>query len=283
MFIRKSKGTLLPLLLILIGAPISAISLRAHDFWLTPSNYTPNVGELVEIFAMIGHGNEAEAFERNHDHIKRLIVQDAQGIRTTQGVNFRLPTGSFKVRTKGTQIVGYESHEQTSVLPENRFDKYLKEEGLESILIGRKAEEEDSRKEVKEGYTRCAKSVLFTQGEKFSDQWLGLPLEIKLLSNPLELSGHQSMILQVHYDGSPLEGALVKGYCLANEDSTQALRTDGNGFSTFQCSSSGRWMFNVVHMLPSSGDTSLDWHSYWASLTIEIPSRSVINNRVAQR
>lgn len=255
-------------------ATLPLSNLEAHEFWLAPSNHTPQVGEQVEVYAMIGHGDDSEAFPRNNHHIKYLHVIDEVGTRKTAGANHRLPTAQFEVRKEGAVFVAYESQVQLSELPANRFNRYLKEEGM-AHLISAHDKEPKSTSLIREEYIRCAKSILWTGAGTFKDQWLGLPLEIKCANNPFQRTTGCPLVLQVRFEGKPLAGLLIKGIQTESDTNLPPVRTDAHGMVKFPCNEKGRWMFSAIHMLPNTGDDSTSWQSYWASLTLVVDVSSV--------
>lgn len=266
-----------------LSVHLVVIQAVAHEFWLAPSTHTPQEGEQVEVYAMIGHGAESQAFARDPDHIQYFRILDDQGQRSADGINHQLPTARLHIRNTGSHIVAYQSHPQKSVLPAKKFNRYLKEEGMHHILAWMD-DEQDPDALVLEQYTRCAKSLLWQRGGDgtFKDRWVGMPLEIKTLNNPFQLGASQKLVVQIQFEGEPLPGILIKAIRPGSNKVSQKVRTDSQGMASFQCGEGGRWLLNAIHMIPGQKSESYSWKSYWASLTVDTGNLNQESNDLAQ-
>ncbi|MDA7632556.1 DUF4198 domain-containing protein [bacterium] len=194
-----------------------AVSLRvsAHEFWLSPSSHHASIGATVEVYAMIGHGEKAEALVRRRDHLKTFLVHEGQNSEELSGRNRRHPTGKFRPKSDGLHIVAYESLPQTNSLPGDQFEAYLRKEGLEEVLDSRR----DSKKSEELGreiYSRYAKCLIQVGAKPGADRALGFPLEIISLTDPSKLSVGSTLVVQILRDGDPIPGLLVKAFSLAS-------------------------------------------------------------------
>ena len=252
---------------------MTVTGLRAHEFWLAPSTHHAEVGEQVAINAMIGEGSKAASLERRPSHIRRFQVFDGQIRSDVDGRRFRRPTGRFTGRTVGVHVISYESEPQLVELTGDKFEKYLRSEGLDEVLLDRQAAAEPA-KAVRESFSRYAKSLVQVGGSSDGDAVLGLPMEIVALANPFRLVSGDTLVVRVLLEGEPLPGVLVKAFALGDETVRRGVRTDGAGLARFPVTTSGRWLLNAVFMERAEQDDALDWTSWWASLTFEIPAQS---------
>ncbi len=130
------------------------------------------------------------------------------------------------------------------------------------------------------------------------DRWVGLPLELLLETRPAAAAGGGGeMSVQLRWHGEPLEGARVVavprdepgrrdgtlgGSMVGDAQVSTALvsdapiavtqRTDGAGRVTLRLPRAGFWLVKAVHMVEAPATTRLDWESYWASLTFDLPA-----------
>jgi uncharacterized GH25 family protein len=181
------------------------------------------------------------------------------------------PAGLLRVAAPGLHIIGYKSNPSPLVLTAAKFDQYLKEEGLEGIAELR-ARHKQTGSEVREVFSRCAKSLLFSgvpDGDA-SDRAVGLTLELVALKNPYTLQPGDDLPVSLSYEGRPLSGALVVAINRTSPDAKLMARTDKSGRVNMKLPSPGMWMIKAVHMIPAAAGTNADWASFWASLTFEL-------------
>ena len=257
--------SLLALILFLFSSEV-----EAHEFWLAPSSHKASEGANVDVYAMIGHGKDAETLVRRRDHLKTFLVHGDVGSRELSGRNRRLPTGKFRAQESGLQIVAYESYPQENVLPGAEFDAYLRKEGLDEALASRQRAGE-ALKEGRELYTRFAKCLIQVGDKGGADRALGFPLELVVMNRVSKVKVGETLVVQVLRDGEPIPGLLVKAFSLAAESEPVGVRTDFDGLAKIVIGRTGRWMLNTVSMEPAEDTSETDWQSYWASVTFEVP------------
>lgn len=270
--VHKRRFHLVPSCVILSLA-FSVLSMRveAHEFWLSPSSHGGSVGISVDVYAMIGHGEKAEALVRRRDHLKTFLVHEGKQSEALSGRNLRHPTGKFRPMDEGLHIVAYESLPQINSLPGKEFEDYLRKEGLDEVLESRKLTEE-SETPGREIYYRFAKCLIQVGDKPGADRALGFPLEIVTLTNPSQMEVGQTLVVRVLREEEPIPGLLVKAFSLATPSEPNGIRTDSNGFARINIHRAGRWMLNVVSMEPTEEASEADWQSFWASVTFEVPA-----------
>jgi len=170
----------------------------------------------------------------------------------------------------GLHVVGYWSHPGGVELPADKFDTYLRDEGLDAIAAQRV--ERPSTAPVRERFARCAKSLLQVGPATASaaDRRLGLPLELIAERNPYAIGPDQLLPLRLTYQDRPLAGALVAAINSLDPAVRRSARSDADGRVQFALHPGGLWLVKAVHMVEAAADTGAQWSSLWASLTFEV-------------
>lgn len=251
---------------------LAAARLLAHDFWIEPTTYRPQVGETVGLALRVGQGFRGDPVPRRPGLIEKFVAASSAGVKPVEGVTGRDPAGVARTGEPGWVAVGYRSRPKSHELPAEKFEQYLKEEGLERIIATRAARGE-SLKPGNEIYSRCAKSLLDVNGAGAGgyDRALGLRLELVPEMSPKLAGGGRSMPFRILFEGKPLSGALVVAMNRDDPGKRFSARSDGTGRVAFDLAPAGVWLVKAVHMIPATKASGADWESLWASLTFEIP------------
>jgi uncharacterized GH25 family protein len=249
-----------------------AARLLAHDFWIEPTTFRPKVGATVGIALRVGEGFRGDPVPRTPDRIVRFVLVSASGEAPVEGVPGDDPAGVARVSEPGLQLVGYRSNSSRVDLDAEKFEQYLREEGLDQVVAER-ARRGEAGKPSREIYSRCAKSLLSAgeAGKAGHDRELGFTLELVPERNPYALPTGVSFPVRLEYQGKPLAGALVIALNRAAPENRLAARTDSEGRASFALAKPGAWLVKSVHMVPALADSGADWESFWASLTFEVP------------
>ncbi len=244
----------------------------AHDFWIEPSSFHPEVGSELAVSLRVGEHFRGDPVPRADRRIVRFVLSSAAGETPIGGLPATDPAGFVRISSPGFFLIGYRSNRTPTTLEPEKFEKYLADEGLDRVLEARAARGERG-KPGKEVYSRCAKSLVAGNGSGQAgfDRILGLTLELFADSNPLRARPGGKMPFRVLYEGKPLAGALVKAIALKDPDNTLSARSDAQGRVAFILARKGVWLVKAVHMVPAPPETGADWESLWASLTFEIP------------
>jgi len=264
-----------------LGLFALATSLAAHDFWLEPSSFRPAVDTRVDVQLVVGEHLVGELVARKEKRILSFVAFDPAGREEkVLGLDGKAPAGLWKARAPGLHVLGYQSVGTEIELEADKFERYLIEEGLETVVADRKARGESAAKGL-ELYARCAKTFVVAQPLKGTasepeigwDRVLGYPLELVPTANPCTLAPGADLTLRLLHRGAPLANALV-GF-MPKQDPTQEVRTrtDAEGRVTFTPKQGGVHLVRVVHMTRAAPDAAHHWESQWASLTFEMPAR----------
>jgi uncharacterized GH25 family protein len=251
---------------LLVLAFISVLS-QAHEFWLQPQKFFFAVGEKAQINFKVGENFSGERWNLDHHKVGRLQWYNSAGVTDhlsavqKEGVNLELTLSS-----EGNQLIVMQSNNAFSSLEGDKFNAYLKEDGLEDIYDLRK-KNNALNKQGTEFYSRHAK-LLLQVGEKHDDTFkkiVGMPIEIVPESDPYVVKRSESIKFKILWEGKPLFGARVKVWNRHDgQIAIQNIYSQKDGTIEFPLSNAGSWMVSVVKMVPSKKDGA-EWQSYWGS------------------
>lgn len=256
----------------LLGVVVCAGSLSAHEFWIEPSTFAPTPGKVIGIRARVGNGVLGDPVPRDPSLLQELVVDAGSGPAPVVGRDGADPAGLLRIAANGMHVVGYLGKPTPVELPAAKFNEYLKDEGLETILAER-TRLKTADKSARELFTRCAKTLVLAGPARRDqrDRQLGFPLELLAETNPYVLAPGNQFTFTLQYRGRPLGGALVTA--IRRQDGQRlSVRSDAAGRARFVLPAGGGWLVKSVHMDAAPANTDADWVSYWASLTFEVPT-----------
>jgi uncharacterized GH25 family protein len=256
-------------LALLAGAPLDV---AAHDFWIEPGSFRPKVGAPLAVHLVVGQRFRGDALPRNPALIERFVLVSGAGETPVSGAAADEPAGRVTPAAAGLAWIAYRSLESPLSLDADKFDEYLREEGLESIVAER-ARRGESGRPSRELFSRAAKSLVQVGGAGYAgfDRPLGLALELVPERNPYALRRGGELPVRLLWQGRPLAGALVSALPYASPEAKQSLRSDRDGRVRFRGIGPGVWLVKAVQMVRAADDPNADWRSVWASLTFEVP------------
>jgi uncharacterized GH25 family protein len=267
--IRRSRAALAAAVFVTATAALSA-----HDFWIEPSTFTASLDETIGIHLRVGEHFAGEKLARNGRQIEKFVVSGPSGEKPVVGRDGMDPAGLLRLDAPGLWFVGYRSKPSRVELAADKFEQYLREEGLERIIDAR-AKRQESRMPGRERFSRSVKSLIRTTGDpggKGFDKTLGLTLELVLEADPA-LAKDGRLPVRLLHDGRPLAGTLVVAYkketsAAASAEALRA-RTDKDGRVVVGITP-GLWLLKAVHMDRAMGAGDVDWESVWTSLTFKV-------------
>ena len=239
---------------------LSRAPLFAHDMWIVPTTFSPEPGEIV-----------GDPLPRDPALVNQFVVEDAAGRKPVYGRNGADPAGLLRVAMPGLLVIGYRSNPSAIELAADKFNQYVKEEGLDAVAALR-ARRHETGAIAHELFSRCAKSLVLSGSpiEAQGDRRLGFPLELVAERNPYAVRAGQDLPVRLTYENRPLAGALVVAMNRLSPSERLAARTDSDGRVRFRLRPGGMWLIKAVHMIPAPAGTSAEWASFWASLTFEL-------------
>ncbi len=256
--------------LAIVAFALRSSPLFAHDLWIEPTTFSPEPGQWVGVRLRVGQDLLGDPLPRNAALVKQFVFEDAAGRKPVVGRDGVDPAGFLRPDLPGLLVIGYHSHPSAVELPAEKFNRYLREEGLETIaaLRARRNETEASAREL---FSRCAKSLVLsgTSDAAQGDRPLGFPLELVAERNPYTLGADEELPVRLTYEDRPLADALVVAMNRLSPAEKLAARTDAAGRVRFRLRPDGMWLIKAVHMVPAAADSYAEWASFWASLTFE--------------
>jgi len=250
-----------------------AIVAQCHEFWLLPKKFKYAVGEEVKIDFLVGENFDDESWDLKKNKIEKLELHH---LANTTSIKEQVkPDERDKLKIKfnevGTYLLSMQSDNAYIEMDAEKFNNYLKDEGIEDILSLREKTNSLS-KSSRENYSRCAK-LLIQSGDKIDDTFkkkVGLKLEIIPQQNPYTLHSGDYLQCLILFDGKPVPHQLVKVWNKIGLNTfLQNAYTENDGTIKFPINSKGPWMVSTVKMIASTQLTA-DWQSYWGSLIFGI-------------
>jgi len=277
-------------LMLCLGVALAGTPALGHDLWIEPSTFHPATGELVWVGLRIGDPvTGAEPVRRDPRHLERFSLLGPEGETPIPGLDGREPAGWIRPSVPGRYTIVLRSHPAVSVLPPEKFESYLLDEGLEAIRDER-ARRGESNLPGKERYSRSLKALLTVAGPRAAshrrsagaDRSLGLRLELIARRDPQRLRAGDQLPVELRFEGRPLAGALVAAHRLRSADPEArsgrhvgrprplTARTDARGRVVFKLPEDGPWLLTAVHMVPAPPNEEEDWESVWTALTFSL-------------
>jgi uncharacterized GH25 family protein len=254
--------------------------LFAHDMWIEPQTFAPDNGQIVSVKLRVGQDMLGDPLARSSDLIEDFIVEDAEGRKPVVGRDGQDPAGFVRAAAPGLMVIGYSSHPSFVELTPEKFNQYLKDEGLEEIAALR-AERNQTNAKARELFARCAKSLVLSGPATAAqhDRALGFTLELVAERNPYLLHAGEELPVRLTYQSRPLAGALVIAMNKLNPAEKISARTDRDGRVRLKLKPGGMWLVKAVHMIPAPAGSNAEWQSYWASLTFELRDAAAVSRR----
>src|SRR5438093_1150022 len=140
---------------------ISGVPLFAHDMWIEPTTFSPEPGRIVGAKLRVGQDLLGDPIPRDASLINQFIFDDGSGRKPLIGRDGADPAGMLRVATPGLVVIGYRSNPSAVELTPEKFNQYLKDEGLDAIAALR-AKRNQTGAKAHEIFSRCAKSLILS-------------------------------------------------------------------------------------------------------------------------
>ena len=253
-------------------ALLSGLSLFAHDFWIEPSSYQVAVGSQVTVRFLVGEEFRGDPLPRDPSRVIVFARFGPTSKTPVRGVDGADPAGVVSLDDPGLHLIAYRSTSVFLELDAEKFESYLRSEGLEGI-IDERSRRSERKTRGRELYSRCVKSLLRAgvSGEEAGfDRVLDFPVELVPELNPYGLSVGDELPVRILRQGKPLAGVLVVAYPHEEPARSVRRRSDEKGRIRLPLAQAGPWLVKAVHMERIDHNEEADWESWWASLTFEL-------------
>ncbi len=281
----KLNTTVKPVLLL-----FAFLVLSSHNLYVKMDAYflQPNQEATLSLY----NGT----FENSENIISRDRMLDASFV--AQGK--RLPVDSTRWRDQdstitqltfntgeaGTYVAGVSTRARTIELSAEKFNDYLKHDGVLDRLEYRTNNDLLTQDAV-ESYQKHVKAI-YQVGDTKTDDWktvLGYPIEFVPKANPYDKYSGEKLEVQLLLDGKPLAEQLVYADYIGTKHahtheheeaethvhaSGQQLRTDTQGIVSVELPEDGIYYLRTIHMTSVNDASELTHQSRWATLTFEV-------------
>lgn len=238
----------------------------AHDLYLMPASTRVPAGEPAIIAAHVG-----DSFPASESPLDPTRIVNASAFTSFRILGMATWGTTSPLTTPGSHVIGIGTKPRLLELEAVKWEAYLKDEGLDSILAWRK-ENGQSAKQGRELYSKFAKTLVVVGGQP-SDGYraiTGFPIEFVLEADPSTLKPGAMLPVQVLWKGKPAPGLQVELAFAAPGKPKIAGRTDSEGRLKVQLDRPGRYRLHTVAMERAVNKPEADWESVWASFTFEL-------------
>lgn len=249
----------------------------AHEFWIDPVQFRVDAGERIAADLRVGQQFKGDALVYLPSRIVRFSVIGPDGTRPVDGTIGDQPAASIETGPEGLYVLAYQStSSQVTYDDMAEFEGFLRTHGLEWVKAAHR-ERGLSETDIKEAFSRYAKSLVAVGDGAGNDRVVGLPLELVAETNPYRQPPGDGVTVRFLWRGEPMADAEIHVfYKPAGCDVTRTeVMTDDDGRARVPAGPGGRILVNAVHMKEATRmellDTGAVWHSLWASLTFELP------------
>ncbi|MEO7674793.1 MAG: DUF4198 domain-containing protein [Pyrinomonadaceae bacterium] len=249
--------------------PIYAFS---HEYFFEPESFFIQVNQKVDLRLFVGEGlkkEEERPFQAEKVRsFRQYFGKSATDVKNNQDNS--MPFFSYTSALQGNQLFTLERDWSYIKLEPQKFDDYLREDGMEYIIAER-AKLGESQKEGRERYSRFIKTLLQV-GETRDNAYrakTGMKLDITPLENPYAKKPGDNLAFQIMFNGKPLVNRTVFADNRDGETiSKQRFVTDSRGKVNVKLDRKGTWLVRLVVMQRCKIDCGeADWESFWGAFS----------------
>ena len=265
-----------------------ATAALAHEVWLEAPRFRLQPGDTVHVRAFVGQNFAGDPWTNKAAKVYRLIrfgpaPADTANLTPKNFADTDTCRTAFTFAQPGTHLVLLQSTNSFIELPAEKFNAYLREEGLDFAQKLRQ-ENEQTTKPGREVYSRCVKTLLQVgspalvplAADSACRHVYGLPLELVPEQNPYRLAADKALTVRVLRAGRPAFGAAVQVWQRQPgglPPTHYTTRANQSGRILLRLSGPGPYLLAAVDMRPAPARLRdrADWQSVWASLTFAGP------------
>lgn len=259
-------------LFILLSAVLPA---SAHEFWISPKDYTVAPGGQVIADIRVGENFKGGAYSFVPGKIVRFDLVQGDAVTPVTGVVGDRPAMTMDAPDEGLIIAVHQTTDYylTYTDPE-KFVNFVTHKNFEGVLDQHKARGLPD-KGFRERYSRFGKSLIAVGNGAGVDRAVGMETEIVALANPYTDDLSAGLPVQVFYQGAVRPTVQVELFAKAPDGAVTVtqLVTDNEGQVTLPVLPGYEYLVDSVVMraLEQSAENDPVWESLWASLTLQVP------------
>src|SRR5882672_9240996 len=102
-----------------------AAPMLAHDFWIEPTTFAPQPGQIVGVRLRVGQDLLGDPVARDPELVNQFVFEDAAGRKPLVGRDGADPAGFLRVAAPGLVVIGYRSNPSPVELTAEKFNQYL--------------------------------------------------------------------------------------------------------------------------------------------------------------
>ncbi len=251
---------------------------KAHEFWISPDKH--QVATSGEIVAALRVGQDFEGNSQAFlpQGFKRFDYAIGGKVAPVEGRLGDRPALRMAAPEDGLLVVIHETNGLIITWDEfERFEAFVKHKDAMWTLEAHKARGL-SEENVREVYSRYAKSLIGVGSGRGEDVVSGMITEIVALENPYTGDMSDGIDVRVLYQGAVRANEQVEVFELsaAGEVSVFTVRTNGSGVATVPVNPGARYMLDAVVLREPSAQLveqrKVVWESLWANLTFGVPA-----------
>lgn len=262
--------------LAVIALLFASAAARAHEFWLSPDDYTLSHADVMQVRLRVGSDMKGPALSYLPNDIVRFEVVQGDVTRPVTGRMGDNPALAMVAERDGLAVVVHETTDARLTYAEFAvFERFVAHKDFRTALADHRARGlPDSG--FQETYRRHVKSLMAVGSGAGADRVMGLTIEIVAMANPYtdDLSG--GMPLLVLLDGTPRPDTQVELFQTAPDGTVTSTfhRTDAQGRVVVPVLAGMEYLADSVALRALDNDDAKAgpvWHSDWASLTFRTP------------
>jgi Domain of unknown function (DUF4198) len=245
-----------------------------HDLYLLPDRF------LIEKGAVLSFGiHNGDAFPESEaspamERLRDVVLHSSTGAAEAEHlhVDGKRAIGTAAVSRPGDLILTARTIPNFIQLEPDKFEDYLKEEGLTDVIAWR-ASHGEARKPGRERYSKYAKALLLAgTPDGYYDHQAGFAIEIVPEKDPYLLKPGEQLPVKVLFQGKPAAGLSMEAAWAGPQGKgvQRVGTTDSQGRIVVPLRAAGRWRLHTIKMERCTEPAVADWESSWASLTFEL-------------
>jgi uncharacterized GH25 family protein len=248
---------------------------KGHEFWIDPLDHQVSFGDKVQADLRVGEAYEGGRQSYLPRNFRRFdYVLQGQTLPVEGRIGDR-PAMQVTPEAEGLLVavhVTTDSHITWTTW--DRFASFLTHKDLTWGLEAH-ADRGLPREDVRERYSRYAKSLIAVGDGAGSDSEVGLETEIVALENPFTDNMADGLDIRALYRQAPMQNVQIEVFQKAPDGSVDVTlhRTNDAGEATIPVKPGHRYQLDTVVLRPldmaEPGDAS--WETLWANMTLEVP------------